>query len=89
MVPQEYTKELRKLQDRAEQLPLDKIKISFEKDNKCTLADKFKSFEPIAIGAASLAQVHKATLKSGETVAVKLQYPTLRVQMKIDLFVLR
>jgi predicted unusual protein kinase regulating ubiquinone biosynthesis (AarF/ABC1/UbiB family) len=63
--------------------------VSFEKDNKCKLSDRFTSFDPVAIGAASLAQVHKATLKTGEVVAVKLQYPTLRVQMKIDLFVLR
>jgi ubiquinone biosynthesis protein len=53
------------------------------------LKDKFKKFDEVAVGAASLAQVHRATLLTGEEVAVKLQYPTLRLQMKVDLFVMR
>lgn len=90
MVPKEYTQELKKLQDKVEQVPLSKIKVSFEADNRMKLEDKFSEFDEKAIGAASLAQVHRATLKeSGQVVAVKLQYPILRIQFKYDLLVMR
>ena len=79
MVPKAYTDELKKLQDKVDPLPLKKAKVSFESDNKCTLADKFSEVQEEAIGSASLAQVHKATLKTGEVVAIKLQYPQLRL----------
>ncbi len=49
----------------------------------------FKSFERTPFAAASLAQVHKATLKDGRAVAVKVQYPELRANMASDLAVFR
>jgi predicted unusual protein kinase regulating ubiquinone biosynthesis (AarF/ABC1/UbiB family) len=71
-------------------LPFEKIKIVYEDDFKCKIEDVFSEFDEKAIAAASLAQVHKAKLKStGEVVAVKLQFPRLRMQTKYDLFVIR
>lgn len=56
----------------------------------CKIEDVFSEFDREAIAAASIAQVHKAKLKStGEVVAVKLQFPRLRVQTKLDMFVIR
>ena len=55
------------------------MKVSYEKDQGIKIEDKFEWVEPVALGAASLAQVHKAKLKTGEIVALKLQYPTLRI----------
>lgn len=53
------------------------------------LEDIFSQFETVPIASASLAQVHKATLaKTGQEVAVKVQYPTLRVQTGFDLRVI-
>jgi predicted unusual protein kinase regulating ubiquinone biosynthesis (AarF/ABC1/UbiB family) len=49
----------------------------------------FQSFERTPLAAASLAQVHKATLKDGRAVAVKVQYPELRANMASDLAVFR
>jgi len=56
------------------------IKIVYENDFKCKIEDVFSEFDEDALAAASLAQVHKAKLKStGEVVAVKIQYPRLKL----------
>jgi len=44
----------------------------------------FSSIEPTAIAAASLAQVHRGTLRDGTTVAIKIQYPEARALFPID-----
>ena len=71
-------------------MSLDEIKITYESDHGLKIKDVFSEFDPNPIGNASLAQVHKAKLKSnGETVAVKLQYPRLRAQYNMDLTIIR
>ena len=58
----------------------------FEHDFKCKIEDIFSSFEKDSMAAASLAQVHRATIKgTNQEVAVKLQYPTLRSQYTKDM----
>lgn len=47
--------------------------------------DIFQEIDEYPIGAASLAQVHRAVLKNGEEVAVKIQYPTIRKYTLIDM----
>ncbi len=47
--------------------------------------DAFAQFERIPVASASLAQVHRATLKTGETVAVKIQYPDVADVVRTDL----
>ena len=47
--------------------------------------DIFVSFEAEPLGAASLAQVHKATLKDGSVVAVKVQHPRVKAHSYIDI----
>jgi predicted unusual protein kinase regulating ubiquinone biosynthesis (AarF/ABC1/UbiB family) len=49
----------------------------------------FASFEPQAFAAASLGQVHAATLHNGQAVAVKLQYPGMQASITSDLGLLR
>lgn len=49
----------------------------------------FATFEPEAIAAASIGQVHRATLPDGRTVAVKVQYPNVRETIKSDLALAR
>jgi predicted unusual protein kinase regulating ubiquinone biosynthesis (AarF/ABC1/UbiB family) len=51
--------------------------------------DLFAHFEPHAFAAASLGQVHAATLHTGEAVAVKLQYPGMAATMQSDMQLLR
>ena len=81
---------LKVLQDKGPALDFDHIKIVYENDFKCRLEDVFIEFDREAVAAASLAQVHRARLRAtGEEVAVKLQFPRLRVQTKYDLWVIR
>jgi predicted unusual protein kinase regulating ubiquinone biosynthesis (AarF/ABC1/UbiB family) len=73
IAPKEYVEVLKVLQDQGPQLPFEQIKIVYEDDFKCKLEDVFSEFDEKAIAAASLAQVHRARLRStGEEVAVKL-----------------
>ena len=52
------------------------------------LADRFARFDPAPIGAASIAQVHRARLADGREVAVKVQYPWLAASLATDLWFL-
>lgn len=49
------------------------------------MEDVFESFEKEPLGAASLAQVHKATLKDGTEVAVKIQHPQVKGHSYVDI----
>lgn len=53
------------------------------------LGDLFAKFQPEAVASASLGQVHKAQLKSGEELAVKVQRPTVERDAALDVYVLR
>jgi aarF domain-containing kinase len=48
-------------------------------------AELFDSFDPEPLGVASLAQVHRATLKNGKEVAVKVQHHYVRGNAKVDI----
>jgi aarF domain-containing kinase len=73
------------LQDQAPALDIEEMRVVFENDFQTTLESVFKEFDPEAIAAASLAQVHRAVLKNGDEVAVKLQFPALRTQYMRDM----
>lgn len=89
-MPKPFTDKLRVLQDQAPQKDLDYIKITYEHDHKRSIGDDFEWVERKALGSASLAQVHKVKFReTGEIMALKIQYPKLRVQTKLDLFVIR
>ena len=61
-----------------------------EEELKTKPKELFDLFQKEAVAAASLAQVHRAVLlETGQEVAVKLQYPFLRLQSKYDLMILQ
>lgn len=88
MISREYTDVLKVLQDAGPSLPYEEIKIALEYDLKRKVEDVFEEFDTKAIAAASLAQVHKAKLKNGDTVAVKVQFPFLRTLVTNDFIML-
>ncbi|MGB3787437.1 MAG: AarF/ABC1/UbiB kinase family protein [Phormidesmis sp.] len=89
LFPIEYVEELSKLQDRVPAFGYEKVKSTIEDDFGRSLAELYKSFEPVPIAAASLGQVHCAHLHSGEEVVVKIQRPGLFRLFEIDLSILK
>uniref|UniRef100_A0A8C5WLK4 AarF domain-containing protein kinase 1 n=1 Tax=Leptobrachium leishanense TaxID=445787 RepID=A0A8C5WLK4_9ANUR len=55
---------------------------------KSQVSDLFLHFDETPLGAASLAQVHRAVLRDGQTVAVKVQHPKVQTQSKKDIFLM-
>lgn len=89
LFPGEYVEELSKLQDKVPAFSYEKIETIIEQDFGKRIPDLFQSFDPIPIAAASLGQVHKAQLYSGEEVVAKVQRPGLRKLFAIDLDILK
>lgn len=81
----EMSNELEALQDRVEQLTFDDIRAVLEESLGRPIEEVFSSFEETPIAAASLSQVHKAVLTTGEIVAVKVQRPGIRAVIDADL----
>ena len=89
LFPSEYVAELSKLQDRVPAFPYEQAAEIVEQELGRPVTQLFKRFEPIPLAAASLGQVHKATLHNGEEVVVKVQRPGLKQLFTIDLSILR
>lgn len=89
LFPGEYVEELSKLQDRVPAFNYDQVEAIVKKDLGKSVSELFGNFDPIPLAAASLGQVHKAQLQSGEEVVVKVQRPGLRKLFTIDLQILK
>ena len=85
-LPSAYITTLKPLQNEAPSMSADDLQLLLSQEFPSTpLSSLFATFDPHPIAAASIAQVHRATLPDGTPVAVKLQYPTLRKQFNSDL----
>ncbi|XP_037096545.1 aarF domain-containing protein kinase 1 isoform X3 [Syngnathus acus] len=88
LLPEEYTSTLKILHSRAPQSSMEEIERVIREDLGKELSELFVSFDERPQGAASLAQVHKAVLHDGRTVAVKVQHPKVQRQSSKDIFVM-
>ncbi len=88
LIPEEYIRELSKLQDSVPAFEYSEVKASVEKEFGQIIEEIFLSFDPEPIAAASIGQVHHAVLSGGEEVAVKVMRPGIERIIEIDLFIL-
>ncbi len=89
LLPAAYIEELSRLQDRVPPVPTAEIVERVEQELGRPLEDLFESFDDEPLAAASLAQVHKATLPDGTAVAVKVKVPGVDEAVRTDLAALR
>lgn len=77
LLPESYVEEFTRLQDNVQPLPFEVVKNVIESALGRKLEDAFDWMNPEALAAASIAQVHEARLKSGQSVVVKVQRPEI------------
>ncbi|MFI0484380.1 AarF/UbiB family protein [Actinomadura sp. 9N215] len=85
VLPPEFVAELGRLQDRATPVPWPDIEQVIQDELGAPPEDVFASFDRTPLAAASVAQVHAATLRSGEDVVVKVQRPGVLTVVERDL----
>ncbi|QGA80778.1 ABC1 kinase family protein [Candidatus Nanohalobium constans] len=82
ILPRKYTEELSKLQDHAPEFNNEKAHRIIEEEIG---TEKFQNIEEEPIASASIAQVYKATLNSGEEVVIKVRRPEIKDKVETDL----
>ena len=89
ILPTESVEELSKLQDKVPAFTATRARQIIEADLGKPIEEMFNHFDPIPLAAASLGQVHKAQLHTGEEIVVKVQRPGLLKLFAIDLGILK
>ena len=88
LIPVELIRELTKLQDKVPPFPFSQVKEIVEQELNASLDEIFLHFQENPIAAASIGQVHRAQLRTGEQVVVKVQRPGIRRIIEADLEIL-
>lgn len=84
----EFAEELSKLQDQVEGISFEEVERVLEQECGLPLDEIFEKIEPKPLAAASIAQVHRATLLDGTEVVLKVQRPHIRKRVMVDLEIL-
>jgi ubiquinone biosynthesis protein len=88
VLPEEFVKELTKLQDQVPAIPFAEVRRIMEDELHEPLSKLYRRIEELPLGSASIAQVHKAEWHDGSVVVVKVQRPEVRETVKVDLEIL-
>ena len=89
ILPQSFCDELAKLRADADPMPYSTVLDVLAAEYGRPADEVFAHIDPKPLGSASLAQVHRATLKTGEDVAIKVQRPGVRETMAQDVSIMR
>ncbi len=89
MFSERYCTELVKLRDNVLPMSIETIRSVIEEEYGTALEDIFSQFDEIPLGSASIAQVHRATLKNGKDIVVKVQRPNIYMTMERDISLVR
>lgn len=84
LIPKEYCDEFQKLKHSVKSMPYEKVEEILKKEYDCSPEEIFQEFDKSPVGSASIAQVHKAKLKTGEFVAVKIRRENIEELMERD-----
>lgn len=88
VIPPGIIAELEKLQDNVPSFPFSDVRKIVQEELGAQIEEVFADFEEVPLAAASIGQVHRAVLISGETVAVKIQRPNISTMIETDLEIL-
>lgn len=89
LFPEEWTSTMVPLQDKCPVTPYEDVEALFLEDEGKRIEDIFSEFDRNPLGTASLAQVHRAALLDGTRVAVKVQHPSLKRFIPLDIMLIR
>jgi predicted unusual protein kinase regulating ubiquinone biosynthesis (AarF/ABC1/UbiB family) len=85
LLPPAYLDALARLQDQVEPFPYEDVERTIREELGVRISHAFIEFDKLPIAAASLGQVHRAVLRGGREVAVKVQRPDIHEQIEKDL----
>lgn len=89
-IPDEYINTLTLLQDRAPHRPIDEVVATLKLElDKAIVEELVQGIDPVPLGSASLAQVHRCKLRNGKEIALKVQHFDLQNIMESDLLVIK
>jgi len=89
IIPEALVKEFEKLQDRVPPVPFVQAKAIIEKETGKKLEGIFEEFNEVPMASASIGQVYKAKLRTGEEVVVKVQRPNVSEIIEQDLSIIK
>jgi ubiquinone biosynthesis protein len=89
LLPPAYIDTLSSLQADVPPVPWSEVEVIIRQELKLSIAETFSQFNTEAVAAGSIAQTHKATLKDGREVALKVQRPGIDIIIEQDIVVLR